>query len=278
MANPLDSSSNWRKEAISFLSKNPRFYLFSKWETLYSSHPALLHILRGLTIRFRTLKHLIETLAKKQKYLEPSVFAALLLGYYQILFMPEIPDYAAINETVEGVKAFSSKGAGFVNALLRKLIKEVEICEAMDFTPSPNLLPLEKNRWARFSSPLFPHPQKQLEEYLSLAYSFPIKMVRQFLSLYGLEKTQKILQESNERPPLFARIRKGYEKPGLLESWQNEISSIFPEARIYPTFQQDFIRIEGIQLTQWPPFQRGEVYIQDFNSGRMVSQLLQAYS
>lgn len=49
--------------------------------------------------------------------------AALLVGAYQIFFMPEIPDYAAVDATVEAAKQGSKRSSGFVNAVLRNLLR-----------------------------------------------------------------------------------------------------------------------------------------------------------
>lgn len=49
------------------------------------------------------------------------LFAAIVLGTTQILFLDDIPDYAAVNETVSLV---NKNQRGFVNAVLRNIIKE----------------------------------------------------------------------------------------------------------------------------------------------------------
>lgn len=49
------------------------------------------------------------------------LFAAIVLGTTQILFLGDIPDYAAVNETVSLV---NKNQRGFVNAVLRNIIKE----------------------------------------------------------------------------------------------------------------------------------------------------------
>ena len=58
---------------------------------------------------------------KKLGHFDPEVATILRLGLYQLLFLERIPKSAAVNESVELVKA-ARKGsaAGFVNAVLRK--------------------------------------------------------------------------------------------------------------------------------------------------------------
>jgi len=56
--------------------------------------------------------------------LEAVVLAALRLGLFQLLYMQGIGDHAAVNETVELVKALSRGGAGLLNAVLRRGARE----------------------------------------------------------------------------------------------------------------------------------------------------------
>ena len=52
--------------------------------------------------------------------------AALLLGAQQILFMPDVADHAALHATVEAAKHGVSGQCGFVNAVLRTLLRQRE--------------------------------------------------------------------------------------------------------------------------------------------------------
>lgn len=72
--------------------------------------------------RRRTLEWALGQLVKKMPKGETE--AALLTGAAQILFMPSVADYAAINETVEAAKLASRQTAGLVNAVLRNLLRQ----------------------------------------------------------------------------------------------------------------------------------------------------------
>ena len=74
--------------------------------------------------RYRTLTWALEQLVKKMPKGETE--AALLVGASQILFMPSVADYAAVNETVEAAKLASKQTAGLVNAVLRNLLRQRE--------------------------------------------------------------------------------------------------------------------------------------------------------
>lgn len=64
----------------------------------------------------------IQTLSQKRReYFDPEIVEILRLGIYQILFLSSIPKPAAVNESVELVKAVHKRSAsGLVNAVLRK--------------------------------------------------------------------------------------------------------------------------------------------------------------
>ena len=49
------------------------------------------------------------------------VLAALRLGAAQLLLLDRIPSHAAVSETVAAVKEIAPRGAGLVNAVLRKV-------------------------------------------------------------------------------------------------------------------------------------------------------------
>ncbi len=72
--------------------------------------------------RYRTLTWALEQLVKKMPKGETE--AALLVGASQILFMPSVADYAAVNETVEAAKLASKQTAGLVNGVLRNLLRQ----------------------------------------------------------------------------------------------------------------------------------------------------------
>jgi 16S rRNA (cytosine967-C5)-methyltransferase len=79
----------------------------------------------GSVQRARTLDYWIVGLAKRPvERLDPPVRAALRLGLFQLRMLGGIADYAAVDESVELVKATSPKGAGLVNAVLRRALRE----------------------------------------------------------------------------------------------------------------------------------------------------------
>lgn len=104
----------------------------------------------------------------------------LRLALYQIFFIDNIPDYAAINEAVEAAKIFSQRSAPFVNGLLRQALRK------KDSMPWPNR-------------------DKNLAAFISAKYSHPLWLVKRWLREMGVEETEKLCQADNQRPELTLR-------------------------------------------------------------------------
>jgi 16S rRNA (cytosine967-C5)-methyltransferase len=81
----------------------------------------------GTVQRVRTLDHAIETLGKRPvRKLDPPVRASLRLGAYQLGFT-DVPAHAAVNETVELVRAARlERAVAFTNAVMRRLERGIE--------------------------------------------------------------------------------------------------------------------------------------------------------
>src|SRR4051812_36463374 len=79
----------------------------------------------GTVQRVATLDHVVERLTRRpSSKLDPPVLAALRLGVFQLTFLDRIPAHAAVGESVELAKRDAPKGAGLVNAVLRRAARE----------------------------------------------------------------------------------------------------------------------------------------------------------
>lgn len=75
--------------------------------------------------RLRPLRHLLGSFLKT--WPKGELEALLYVGAAQILYMPDVPDFAAVNETVNAAKACENKAiAKVVNGVLRNLIRNRE--------------------------------------------------------------------------------------------------------------------------------------------------------
>jgi len=94
-------------------------------ERLSTEDRALLHELVYGTLRHRGwLDHVLQGLVSRPlDRSAPPLLDALRLGAYQLLFL-RVPDHAAVSESVSLAREVEPRGAGFVNAVLRRLQRE----------------------------------------------------------------------------------------------------------------------------------------------------------
>ena len=126
------------------------------------------------------LNYIIDKLSKiKSKKMSTYVKISLWLGIYQILFLDSIKDHAAVNESVALIKKYDKKSSGFVNAILRNVIRNKE-----------NIIEIDK---------------KDIVEYLSIKYSYNQWLIRKWIEEFGQEFTEDLLEANSEKPNLYIR-------------------------------------------------------------------------
>ncbi|MDX6638746.1 MAG: rRNA (cytosine967-C5)-methyltransferase [Solirubrobacterales bacterium] len=105
----------------------------------------------GAVQRRGTADALIERLTARQvERIEPPLLAALRVGLFELLFADSTPDHAAVSEAVELAKrAASKRGAGLVNAVLRRAIRERGsiLADLDDSTPAGAAVALSYPEW-----------------------------------------------------------------------------------------------------------------------------------
>ena len=92
----------------------------------------------GAVQRVRTLDHVLEGLSSRPlDQVQADVRDALRLGVLQVVWLDGVPDRAAVDQTVELVKAVAPRAGGFANAVMRRAAREAErIVHALpDVTP-----------------------------------------------------------------------------------------------------------------------------------------------
>ena len=118
--------------------------------------------------RLRPLRKVLGALVAK--WPKGELEALLYVGAAQVLYMDEVPDFAAVNETVEAAKACDNKSvAKVVNGVLRNLIR----------------------RRAEFEAEIAAAPLAERE-------SFPTELVRRWTARFGEENAAKLCAWHNE--------------------------------------------------------------------------------
>jgi 16S rRNA (cytosine967-C5)-methyltransferase len=139
----------------------------------------------GAVQRVRTLDHAIETLGRRRVHrLDPPVRAALRLGAYQLGYVDGVPRYAAVNESVELVRASGlARAVAFTNAVLRRL--------ADGIGPLLAALPEDTARAA------------------ALGNSFPDWVAETWWRDLGAEGALALMRAQNEPAELVVRLLRG---------------------------------------------------------------------
>jgi 16S rRNA (cytosine967-C5)-methyltransferase len=133
--------------------------------------------------RFRALRSVLGKLVTK--WPKGEMEALLLVGGAQILYMPDVPDFAAVNETVMAAKCCPNKSiAKVVNGVLRNLIRRREEFEA--YLKSAPLAERE---------------------------SFPNGIVNRWTERYGEESAEKLCKWHNQPSETWLAYRPGASEP-----------------------------------------------------------------
>lgn len=104
----------------------------------------------GTVQRKGTLDFLASRYARRPaEQLDPPVLAALRLGLYQLAYLDGVPAHAAVDESVELVKADTPRAAGLVNAVLRRGAQEARplVAALPDETPEQAAIAHSVPRW-----------------------------------------------------------------------------------------------------------------------------------
>mgnify|MGYP002531514013 CR=1 FL=1 len=126
------------------------------------------------------IDYMIDKLSKvKTNKMEIYVKTLLRMGVYQIMFLNSISDYAAVNETVNLAKKKNSKVSGFINGILRNVIRQKEEIGKVK--------------------------TKDDIEYLAIKYSYDKWMIKNWMAHFGKEFTEELVEANNERPNIYLR-------------------------------------------------------------------------
>ena len=127
--------------------------------------------------RLRPLRKVLGVLVPK--WPKGELEALLYVGAAQILYMDEVPDYAAVNETVEAAKTCPNRNvAKVVNGVLHNLIR----------------------RRAEFEATVAAAPLEERE-------SFPTELVRRWTARFGAENAARLCAWHNEPAVTYLAMR-----------------------------------------------------------------------
>ena len=154
----------------------------------------------GTVQRVRTLDHAIETLGRRPvRKLDPPVRAALRIGAYQLGYLGGVAAHAAVNESVELVRAARlERAVPFTNAVMRRLAAGLrDLLEGL--------------------------PDGPLEE------SYPDWIYETWLRDWGEDEAVALMRAQNEAPETVVRLVRGE-----IEGEPTDVPGAYRVARVDP--------------------------------------------
>ena len=129
-----------------------------------------------------TLDYYIDLLVKNGiKSLRSHELTILRMGIYQLGYMDSVPEYAAVNESVQLAKRYCRYKAGLVNGVLREYLnKRIQL--------------------------RLPDRHEDEVRYLSVKYSYAPWIIELWLEHYDIDFLEELLAAGNETPPTTIRM------------------------------------------------------------------------
>ena len=167
----------------------------------------------------------------------PFIRALLRMSVYQILFLDQIPDRAAVSEAVRLAERRGFRNLkGFVNGVLRAVAREPELPEGD----------------------------------AALRHSLPRPLYRRFVREMGAEKTERMLSVfGEERPLTVRRLRSRVSEEELLQSFAADGVTAKPAQGLTGLY-----RLEGVKsVPALAAFREGLIQVQGLGSAAAVQAL-----
>ena len=168
--------------------------------------------------------------------MEGKVLQALRLGAYQMLFLDRIPHSAAVNCSVEMTKRLckNPRAAGMVNGILRSVERNLDHLPAI-----PNTDPVS---------------------YLSILYSHPEWLVKEFYMTLGTEEGAKLLAADNHQSPMTVMVNT---LRGTVEQVAQRLTEQRVEVTPHPWLVDCLVLSKTGDLEGLEAFREGRFYVQD---------------
>lgn len=203
-------------------------------------------------LSFEVLRHLggaTEVRTRLAPKVPPPAVDALLVSALALLWPPApgrrsaYPDHTLVDQAVTAARAKVPAAAGFINAVLRRFVRERE-----ELVAAARHAPVAA----------FDHPLWWIEK----------------LKLDWPQVWQALLRSANEHPPMTLRVNR---RRGTGTAYVQHLASLGIAAQVLPDpalLGQAVVLAEPRPVTQLPGFAEGEVSVQDAAAQRAVPLLL----
>ncbi|MGB5824166.1 MAG: 16S rRNA (cytosine(967)-C(5))-methyltransferase RsmB [Proteocatella sp.] len=180
---------------------------------------------------------------QKVEDLSKEILVILEMGIYQIREMNSVTDFAAVDESVKLCKEVYPRGSGFVNAILRSVLRDPK---AFDINIRDNV------------------------ERISIEYSISKDIAQLLLSQYGQEVTEDIMYGFSQKPQLYIRANR-------LKTNAQELKTLLEEEGVSVELvpeNEDALAVKNLKnIENNQYYKAGYFTVQDISSMKCVKEL-----
>jgi len=192
------------------------------------------------------------------------------VAVYEFIYSVVTEEYAIVNEAVEHTKAVAgSKQAGFVNAVLRQIIRHMSNRQVpLEQADTRRTLAQTLAAGCEFDTDFLPDRQTSPDGYLSTVFSLPPWLVADWLGEFGEERTRRICAASNRRPSIYIR-------PNPLKTTTQELADKLAADNIETEIiEGTMIKLKSPKaVSKLPGFAEGEFTVQDITASQPIRLL-----
>lgn len=167
------------------------------------------------------------------------------MGIYQIAKMSSVPEYAAVDESVQMAKKFARGREKFINGVLRSYIRDRH-----------NII--------------LPNKDRELSKYLSVRYSYEEWIVKLWLEVYDGNFVEELLKAGNETPPITIRVNR-------VKALKNDVGQKLVNLGFEVKegdVSKTALHVRGEGLLDTDMYKNGEFSVQD-EASQLVTEFLQ---
>ena len=162
-------------------------------------------VVYGTVARKITLEWYLAHVIEDREKLDSWLYDLLMMSLYQLVYLDRIPDHAVVNEAVQIAKRRKEGSEKFVNAILRKLLREG--------LPDIDTIKRKNKRY-------------------SVQYSLPVWLVKELIEEYGEERARAIFESLYQRNKSSIRVIELSEKETLAQLLDAKESLLAPSALV----------------------------------------------
>jgi 16S rRNA (cytosine967-C5)-methyltransferase len=168
---------------------------------------------------------------------EDFILAVLHVGVYQLCFMDNVEEFAAVHETVEAIKSRRHKdairAAGMINAVLRNVQEE--------------------------KAAILKNLEKQSDE---IRFSHPESLINRWVKQYGERDTRQLCEWNNQPSETILRVEPARIAPAEFIK-ALEAAGIEAARHLFPSAETFLILPRGVAVPNVPGYKEGWFTVQD---------------